>query len=85
MEYFAKSVAKIFYVLCAAVISILFIAYPVLAASPTPDDPITEASRGNIPAGWTLAGLLVLLLFFMIYQQVRKFILRVIRRSRNKG
>lgn len=83
MKFLTDKVKQVILISFLTIAGILLTAFPVLAAAPTPDDPISEVSRGNVPAGWTLAGLLILVLLFMIYQQVRNFLRRILRRARN--
>ena len=50
---------------------------PVSAASPTPTSvPIAGITTSSPPFGWSLAGFLVLVFLYMIYQSTKSFIFR---------
>jgi hypothetical protein len=52
-------------------------------STPTTNNPWIGGEVGSKPpTGWILAGFLVLLLIGMVYQQIRRFILKKVKRAK---
>jgi hypothetical protein len=53
---------------------------PVIAASPTPD-PSNHPTATEPPTGWVFAGILVILLIMMMYQSIKRFVLKLLKKN----
>lgn len=63
--------------------TLLNIFYIFQKSTPTANNPwIGDQTEISPPVGWIIAGFLLLILVFMIYAELRKFLKRVLKRKK---
>ena len=54
----------------------------MIAAAPTPTPVTPQPGSMDPPVGWVFAGILLILLVMMLYQSIKRFILKLLKKDR---
>jgi hypothetical protein len=54
----------------------------MIAAAPTPPPVTPQSGSVEPPVGWVFAGILLILLVMMLYQSIKRFVLKLLKKDR---
>lgn len=57
----------------------------IIVAAPTPTPVTPQSGTNDPPVGWVFAGILLIMLVLMLYQSIKRFVLKLLKKDHHSN